>query len=271
MQPMRRPSCRIARSMVRPRPSTQKRRLFSRSALGMTGIHDTTCTDASFPPFTYDYGVPTTAVGSRTKAATRLATGSVGSVKRVVVVTCRRPGRIRRSAGRGCSRRRRTTERPSGNARRQPTPRSARQRPPREHSTSDQDRHIKINGPQMANRRDAVHIVQGQGQRHSNHRCEKSRPQSPSLPRANPTPGQRDHRYAEGNHECCYGDLKVTDVIVEVRAEGANLLGRPTDMFRREPEFDEACEIPDEEHDSIAHEPDASEYHEIGAQACRSG
>src|SRR5216117_3350184 len=47
MQPMRRPSCRIARSMIRPRPSTQKRRLLSRSALGMTGMHDFTCTDAS--------------------------------------------------------------------------------------------------------------------------------------------------------------------------------------------------------------------------------
>src|SRR2546422_1209199 len=46
---------------------------------------------------------------------------------------------------------------------------------------------------------------------------------------------------------------KVTDVIVEVRAEGANLLGRPTDMFWREPEFDEACEIPDEEHRSEEH------------------
>src|SRR6266516_3775758 len=240
MQPMRRPSCRIARSMVRPRPSTQKRRLFSRSTLGMTGIHDTTCTDASFPPFTCDYGVPTTAVGSRTKAPL------------LFPEEAHEP-----SARQG--------------TRRQPTPRSARERPPREHSTNDQDRHIKINGPQMANRRDAVHIVQGQGQRHSNHRCEKSRPQSPSLPRANPAPGQRDHRHAEGNHECCYGDLKVTDVIVEVRAEGANLLGRPTDMFWREPEFDEACEIPDEEHDSIAHEPDASEYHEIGAEACRRG
>src|SRR5262245_36857518 len=40
MQPTRRPSCRIARSIDSPSPSTQKRRLFSRSALGMTGMQE---------------------------------------------------------------------------------------------------------------------------------------------------------------------------------------------------------------------------------------
>lgn len=42
-------------------------------------------------------------------------------------------------------------------------------------------------------------------------------------------------------------------------------------MFWREPEFDEACEIPNEEHDSVADEPDASQCHEIGAEARRHG
>src|SRR5271166_3853027 len=48
MQPMSLPPCRIARSMVRSSPSTQKRRLFSRSALGMTGMHDWTNIAAPF-------------------------------------------------------------------------------------------------------------------------------------------------------------------------------------------------------------------------------
>src|ERR1051326_3468753 len=40
MQPMRRPSLRMARSIESPSPSTQKRKLFSKSALGITGMHD---------------------------------------------------------------------------------------------------------------------------------------------------------------------------------------------------------------------------------------
>src|SRR5437588_255791 len=47
MHPTRRPSCRTARSMDSPSPSTQKRRLFSRSALGMTGMHESTSIYAS--------------------------------------------------------------------------------------------------------------------------------------------------------------------------------------------------------------------------------
>src|SRR4029077_9852433 len=42
MHPTSRPSCRMARSIDSPSPSTQKRRLFSRSALGMTGMQDST-------------------------------------------------------------------------------------------------------------------------------------------------------------------------------------------------------------------------------------
>src|SRR6266478_9624323 len=47
MQPISLPSLLISRSMVRPRPSTQKRRLFSRSALGITGMHDSTVMSVS--------------------------------------------------------------------------------------------------------------------------------------------------------------------------------------------------------------------------------
>src|SRR5262249_19747217 len=50
MHPTRRPSCRMARSMDSPSPSTQKRRLFSRSALGMTGVHESTSICTSVPP-----------------------------------------------------------------------------------------------------------------------------------------------------------------------------------------------------------------------------
>src|SRR5580700_10320024 len=50
MHPTRRPSCRMARSMDSPSPSTQKRRLFSRTALGMTGMHESTSTYASEQP-----------------------------------------------------------------------------------------------------------------------------------------------------------------------------------------------------------------------------
>src|SRR5437868_5132212 len=50
MHPTRRPSCRMARSMDSPSPSTQNRRLFSRSALGMTGTHESTNIYTSMPP-----------------------------------------------------------------------------------------------------------------------------------------------------------------------------------------------------------------------------
>src|ERR1700733_15288285 len=50
MQPTRRPSCRMGRSIDSPSPSTQKRRLFSRSALGMTGMHESTSISVSATP-----------------------------------------------------------------------------------------------------------------------------------------------------------------------------------------------------------------------------
>src|SRR5688572_27915309 len=40
MQAISRPSCLISRSIVRPSPPTQKRKLFSISALGITGMHE---------------------------------------------------------------------------------------------------------------------------------------------------------------------------------------------------------------------------------------
>src|SRR5262249_42307719 len=50
MHPTSRPSWRMARSMDSPSPSSQKRRLFSRSTLGMIGMHDSTSIYASVPP-----------------------------------------------------------------------------------------------------------------------------------------------------------------------------------------------------------------------------
>src|SRR5688500_15333417 len=92
MQPMSRPSRRIARSMVRPRPSTQKRRLFSRSALGITGMHAMTCTGPSFvtlPWVTQDTG--------RTDRAP-LRAGRPGSLRSALAEPGRHPDQLGQGA-----------------------------------------------------------------------------------------------------------------------------------------------------------------------------
>src|SRR5580692_3251390 len=54
MQKISLPSLRISELIENPRPSTHKRRLFSRFALGITGIQDATGITASFRPKTPD-------------------------------------------------------------------------------------------------------------------------------------------------------------------------------------------------------------------------
>src|SRR5262249_59991861 len=49
MQKMSLPSARISVSISNSRPSTHRRRLFSRFALGMTGMHDSTVILVSLP------------------------------------------------------------------------------------------------------------------------------------------------------------------------------------------------------------------------------
>src|SRR4029077_8139863 len=91
------------------------------------------------------------------------------------------------------------------------------------------------------------------------------RPQGPALPGANPSPRQENHRDPKGDEETGHSRLQVTDVVEEVRAERADLLGRAADLLRREAEFDEPREVTDEEHQPVADQPDAAERDERGA------
>src|SRR5215212_3195605 len=77
------------------------------------------------------------------------------------------------------------------------------------------------------------------------------------------TPG--NHRDPEPDDEPGEGHLQVADVLVEVRAEGTDLLRRPTYVLGSKAELDEASEVADQEHYSVPHEPYAREGDECSS------
>src|SRR2546427_162685 len=113
---------------------------------------------------------------------------------------------------------------------------------------------------------EAIDVVQRQPEGERNHGHEECRPQSPALPGANPSPRQQNHRDSKGDEETGHRCLQVTDIVEEVRAERTDLLGRAADLLRREAEFNEPGKVPDEEHQSVANQPDSSERDELGAE-----
>ena len=118
----------------------------------------------------------------------------------------------------------------------------------------------------MPQRSEPVYVVQWYGHDHGHHGRTERSPDSPTLPGANTAPRQSAHSDPKADHQPRHGHLEVADVVVEMRTKGPDLLGRATDALRREPQLDEAGEIPDQEHQSIADEPNAAQSDEICAR-----
>src|SRR5512135_1261009 len=58
----------------------------------------------------------------------------------------------------------------------------------------------------------------------------------------------------------------MADVVVEIRAKGADFLGGSADELGRKAELDETREVADQEHHAIADQADAGEEHQVGAE-----
>src|SRR5579859_7618437 len=111
----------------------------------------------------------------------------------------------------------------------------------------------------MAHGGEAIHVVQRQRHRHGKYRCKQRRPQRPPLTRANPTPRQGDHSDPESNHQTRHGSLEMTDIVVQVWAECADLFGRAADVCWCEAEFDEAGEVADKEDEPVTDQSKAGQ------------
>lgn len=118
----------------------------------------------------------------------------------------------------------------------------------------------------MTDRADAVGEVQGQSDRDADHGGKEGGPQRPALTTADAEPGERDDRHAQRDDESRDGDLQVADVLVQVKAERFDLLGRPADVRGRETQFDESREVADQEHDAVAHEAHSRQRDQIRAR-----
>src|SRR5437899_12288885 len=123
----------------------------------------------------------------------------------------------------------------------------------------------------MAQRGEAVHVVQWYGHDPGHHGRTERCPVSPARPGANPGPRQSAHSYPKADQQPRHGYLEVADVVVEMRTKGPDLFRRATDALRRKPQLDEAGEIPDQEDQSIADKPNAAQSDEICAHGvtCR--